>query len=292
MRASEPAPHPRQILLERGLSANRRLGQNFLASPLAFERILEAAALTPSHAVLEIGTGLGRLTGMLAERAGHVVSVEIDRALHDIAFDRLAGRGNVTLLCADFLAGKHRINPEVADAFRAALPGRTGKVVSNLPYSISSPAVINLAWWEVPLAEIDVMVQTEVAERLCAQPGGAAYGPLTVFAAYRARVEELLRVPATAFWPRPEVSSRFVRLTPQPPSPRARDEAVFAEVVRKLFQNRRKTLGRGLRMGWGDGAAREVVERLGLDPTGRAERMGVADFVRVADVLAETGSRA
>ena len=281
-----PSAHPRDILRKRGLYASRRLGQSFLVSAEAMGKVVEAARLGPEDVVLEIGTGLGRLTQLLAAGAAAVVSVEIDAGLYQVAVERLAGRDNVTLLHCDFLAGKHKINPGVTEAVQQTAGGRPVKVVSNLPYQISSPAMVNLLQWEAPLAELDVMLQVEVAQRLTALPGTGEYGPVTVLASHRARTEILFRIPPSAFWPMPAVSSCFVRLTPDPQLPQARSYACFAEVVNKLFQNRRKTLSRALRIGWGRETAERTLAACRLDPNLRADNIPVAGFIRIADALA------
>ncbi|MDP6439822.1 MAG: 16S rRNA (adenine(1518)-N(6)/adenine(1519)-N(6))-dimethyltransferase RsmA [Candidatus Brocadiia bacterium] len=221
MSARQNSEHPKPILQRLGIRPRRRLGQNFLISDQLLDRIVELAGVGPEDAVLEIGTGLGRLTARLADRARAVVSVEIDPGLYAAALDRLAGLENVTLVNADFLARKHLINPEVERALRQAAGDGPFKVVANLPYQISSPGIINLLEWEPQPAEIDVMLQAEVADRLTAGPGTPQYGPLTVFAAYWADVERLMKVPPSAFWPQPQVGSAFVRITPRTSKPEA-----------------------------------------------------------------------
>ena len=286
MAEMSPSPvHPRDLLRDRGLFARRSLGQNFLLSDKVAARIVEEARVGPGDVVLEIGTGLGNLTGRLAAKARAVITVEIDRGLCEIAAERLAGCPNVKLLCADFLESKHRINPAVTEAVRSAGGGRPVKVVSNLPYQISSPAIVNMLEWETPVAEMDVMLQREVVERLMASAGTAQYGPLTVFVTCLAEVERLFSLPPNAFWPRPAVWSDFVRIVPRPPRLRAHDYRTFSEVVNKLFQSRRKTLARALEQGWGRESARKVLDTLGLDRAQRPERLSLEDFIRIADVL-------
>ena len=290
MSPDHASEHPRDILHSHGLRARRSAGQNFLLSPKVAARIVQEARVGPQDVVLEIGTGLGQLTVPLAQAAHAVVSVEIDRGFCEIARERLEALSNVVLLCADFLASKHCINPAVSEAVLPLTQGHPLKVVSNLPFQISSPALINLLEWEVA-AEMDVMLQKEVVERLTAHPGAAAYGPLTVFTAYWAQVEEVFSLPPTAFWPQPAVSSAFVRLTPRAPCPRAENYQVFSEAVRKLFQSRRKTLRRALEQGWGRPSAQLVMSALPLDRTVRPDRLAVEDFVRIGDVLAAERER-
>jgi len=281
--------HPRQLLSAFGLRAKEGIGQNFLVSDRALDRIVTLAGVDSGDVVLEIGTGLGRLTERLARRAGRVVSVEIDAGLARAAGGRLAGFENVCLLCCDFLQGKHRINATVTGAVQQALGGAVGsfKVVSNLPYCISSPALVCLLEWEVPPRAVYVMVQSEVAERLIAPPGSREYGPLTVFVQYRADVERLFTLPPGAFWPPPKVSSSFIRLVPSAPHPVAADYELFREVVNVLFQNRRKTLRHALHIGWADATAHRILQGTNLPQQVRPEELAVEDFVSIANLLAD-----
>lgn len=282
--------HPKDILSAWGLSARRRLGQNFLISPELLDRIVELSEVGPGDVALEIGTGLGRLTARLSARAAFVVSVEIDDRLCEVARDRLAGVENVDLINADFLAGKHVIAPAVAHAVARAAEGRPLKVVANLPYKISSPAIINLLEWAPQPAALCVMLQAEVVERLRARPGTRQYGPLTVFAAYWADVEKLLKAPPSAFWPQPRVSSALVRLTARPPAPAAHSYELFGRVVMGLLQNRRKSLGRALDMNWGRRRAEAVIAELGLDGSRRPDSLTPGEFIAIANALHDAGA--
>jgi 16S rRNA (adenine1518-N6/adenine1519-N6)-dimethyltransferase len=276
--------HPRDVLREHGLAARKRLGQNFLLSSAALDRIVEAAGVGPQNVVLEVGTGLGNLTARLAQQAGHVVTVEVDRGLAEIAAVGLRSFTNVTLLRCDFLAGKHGINPLVTRAVRAAQadPPLPVKAVSNLPYSISSPAIVNLLEWEVEVGEMCLMLQKEVAARLTAGPGSKDYGPLTVYVNYWATAAALFSLPPQAFWPQPEVSSTLVRIVRRADRRMTEAYAAFALAVRKLFAARRKTLAHALRSAWGAQRAQEVIQELGLDPRRRPEDLSTDDFEAIA----------
>jgi len=279
--------HPRDVLRRRGLAANRRRGQSFLVSAKIMDRIVEEAQVAPDDVVLEIGTGLGRLTERLASRAHCVVSVEIDKGLCKVAAQRLSGAGNVQLLHADFLAAKHEINPLVTEAVREAAGGQPIKVVSNLPYQISSPAVLNLLEWEVPVREINVMLQADLVARFGGAAGSPEYGPATVVAAYWADLAVLFDVPASAFWPAPSVTSQFVRFVKHGRGPHAKSYPAFVEVVSKLFQQRRKILARALALGWDKAVAQAALSRTGFDGKMRSGTLSVAEFVRLADTLDE-----
>ena len=286
----EAAPrdaHPREILLGHGLRPRKGFGQNFLVAGADLDRVADAAELGPDDVALEVGTGLGHLTARLAARAGFVVSVEVDRGLHRVASERLRGLGNVALLCADFLASKHRIAPEVTEAVREALSRRPGplKVVSNLPYNISSPAVVNLLEWELPVSAMWLTVQKEVAERLTAAPGTAQYGPLTVVVDYWATVQPVFRLPPQAFWPMPEVSSVLVAVARRPERVRTEGYEAFTKAVRRLFGGRRKTLGTLVRAGWGASAVDAVRDGLGLDLRARPQTLTTAQFEAIARTI-------
>ena len=285
-------PHPRRVLEAHGLRARRALGQNFLVAAADFDRIVEVAGVRADEAVLEIGPGLGALTARLAARATRVVAVELDRGLHAVAAETLRAFGNVDLLAGDFLAGKHAINPDVTRAARAACAptGRPLKVVSNLPYSISSPAIVCLLEWEVPVGEMYLMLQEEVARRVTASPGGRDYGPLTVTVSYWAGAEVLFTLGRGAFWPAPQVRSALVRIARRP-AVDAGDYAAFSALTARLFGQRRKTLGHTLRGGWGAERARAALESLGVAETARVETLSVDQLRALAQALGRPSGR-
>jgi len=276
--------HPRDVLREHGIRPSKRLGQSFLVAAADLDRIVREARVSPEDVVLEIGTGLGTLTARIAANARRVVSVEIDGRLLSIAAERLRECPNVSLLRCDFLAAKHRINATVTNAMKDALSkgGRRAAVVSNLPYSISSPAIVNVLEWEVPAAFMCLTVQKEVADRLAARPGQREYGALTVLVDYWATVERLFNLPRRAFWPMPEVSSTVVRITRRLDRRPTSQYATFTAVVRRLFGSRRKTLGRILRSAWGDEAVLRVMETLQMEARTRVEDLDTADLEAIA----------
>ncbi len=277
-------PHPRRVLEAHGLRARRGFGQNFLVAAADFDRIVEAAEVRADEAVLEIGPGLGALTARLAARARRVVAVEVDRGLHAVAAETLHAFDNVDLLLGDFLAGKHSINPEVTRAARAAVAAtdRPLKVVSNLPYSISSPAIVCLLEWEVPVGEMFLMLQEEVARRATASPGGREYGPLTVTVGYWAEAEVLFTLGSGAFWPAPQVRSALVRIARKPGRADADEYAAFSTLVARLFSQRRKTLARTLREGWGRERALAALESVGIPQKARVEELSVEQLRALA----------
>lgn len=263
-------------------SRRRALGQHFLADAAVAARIAEAVGATADDLVCEIGAGQGALTGRLAARAGRVVALELDPALHA----RLAAGAGRWPTLEVHLADARTFAYEALRARRPAPAGRL-LVVGNLPYSASKPILHRL--WEARAA-IDaatLMLQREVAERLVASPGGKAYGALSVFWQMWADVALLFRVPPEAFRPPPAVDSAVVQATfrPAPRVPLA-DPAGFARVVKAGFAQRRKTLANALRGAFPRLGPDGVAARLagaGLDGRRRAETLGLHEFARLAE---------
>ncbi len=247
--------------------ARRRFGQNFLVDPGAIAAIVAAVDPRPGDTVVEIGPGLGALTGPLARAAGELHVIELDRDLASTLPARLPGaalnihQGDV--LRFDF----DRLPPPL-------------RVVGNLPYNISSPILLRLVDIADRLRDAHVMLQREVALRIAADPGTGDYGRLSVVLQYRFEVEHLFDLGPHAFRPAPKVHSSVVRLQPRPATrPRARDEHAFSRVVQAAFSQRRKMLRNTLR-GLFDEAR---LAALGVDPAARAETLEVSDFIRLAD---------
>ncbi|HEY8552395.1 MAG TPA: 16S rRNA (adenine(1518)-N(6)/adenine(1519)-N(6))-dimethyltransferase RsmA [Thermaerobacter sp.] len=287
--------------LERyGVRPSRRLGQNFLVDEGWAERIVAAAEPGPEDLVLEVGPGLGALTERLVRRAGRVVAVEVDRRLADALRHRLGPLANLELVVADVL------HVDLADLTAAATDGAAGgdprgagpwtrvKLVSNLPYAITSPFLVRWLTAPVRWERAVLTLQAEVVERLVASPGTAAYGALTVFVAYHARVERLGTVPAGAFWPRPEVDSAVVRLWPhrRPPVTVADPAALFA-LVRAAFGRRRKRLANALAAhpAVGRQEAEAACRAAGIDPGARPEDVDLEGFARLANHLFPSPAR-
>jgi 16S rRNA (adenine1518-N6/adenine1519-N6)-dimethyltransferase len=250
----------RKELSGRNLRPATGLGQHFLIDGNLLRLMVEEAAVVAGDLVLEVGCGTGSLTQLLAARAGHVIAVEVDERLLDIAREALRGCPNVTFWQGDVLARKHALAPQLADLISQQLgehPDRCFKMVSDLPYQVATPVIMNLLESELAPELMLVTVQRELAEKLTAQPGTRPYGAVTVKVAVRAEAKVLRLLRPSVFWPRPAVESAFVRL-------RRREEPLvspteypgFARLVDTLFRHRRKTLGRGLailgrELGWG-----------------------------------------
>jgi len=259
-------------MMATGLGKHRprkRYGQNFLVDRGVVAKILDSIDPKPDDRVVEIGPGLGILTEPLLERLPSLDVVEIDRDL-------------AATLAERFPPKRLRIHVGDALAFDFCALGSNLRVVGNLPYNISTPLLFHLAASAHCVLDCHFMLQREVVQRMAAEPGSKEYGRLTVMLQYRFRVEKLLRVPAGAFNPAPQVESAFVRLIPHRQLPScAADENLFAELVRAAFTQRRKTLRNALR----DHASADELSGLGIDPGLRPERLSVAEFVRIANAV-------
>jgi 16S rRNA (adenine1518-N6/adenine1519-N6)-dimethyltransferase len=279
--------NPAARLREMGLSPRKRYGQHFLLSDDVFGRMVAAAGLGRQDCALEVGAGPGFTTRLLAQAAGHVIAVEIDAELAVLARRTLEGAGNVTLVEGDVLASKSVLAPAVEAALaRASAAGLSLKLVANLPYNVSAPLIVLCLENPLGFEGLWVMVQHEVARRLAAAPGTSDYGPLSVFARLWADVRILERVPPSAFWPRPEVESATVELLRRPERARAvEDYATFSEVVRAVLGHRRKTARRALSAHLARDLADAALEGAGVDPSRRADRVTLDEFIRLAGAL-------
>ena len=254
-----------------GHRPRKRFGQNFLADPHYVRKIVDAVDPKPGDNLVEIGPGLGALTGALIARAGRIAAIEIDR---DLA-SRLRER---------FPPDRLTLHEMDALAFDFATLGDALRVVGNLPYNISSPLLFHLASYESRLRDIHVMLQREVVARMTAVPGTPDYGRLSVMLQVRFRVTRLFTVPAGAFRPAPKVESAVVRLMPlREQRPCIADEALFARIVAAAFGQRRKTLRNTLAAL----ASEAQLRAAGIDSSLRGEALAVADFVLLANSLAE-----
>jgi len=291
----------RELAGRLGVRPSKRLGQNFVIEPGTVRRIAALAALEPDEVALEVGPGLGSLTLALLEAgASRVVAVEIDRGLAGelprtmaVRAPKLADR--VAVITADALRiGEPDLSAASATVPGATVPGATVRaapsavLVANLPYNVAVPVLLHLLAALPSLARGLVMVQAEVADRMCAAPGSRVYGTPSVKLAWYAAARAAGTVPRTVFWPVPNVDSRLVAFTRHdPPATEASREEVFA-VVDAAFRQRRKTLRAAL-SGWA-GSAAEAERRLraaGIDPGLRGESLGVAEFARLAAVHPE-----
>lgn len=276
----------RAILERYGLNAKKSLGQNFLTRPQILKDIVAAADISEEDDVIEVGPGIGALTEQLARHAHHVLAFEIDENLLDVLDETLDPYKNVTIINADIL--KVNLPKVVAEN----LDGKhTLKVVANLPYYITTPILKGLLQSTLPLDQIVVMMQKEVADRLNAVPGTKPYGSLSVAVQLDLNVNIEFDVLKEAFMPRPKVDSAIVKLTHREPrkvQPYSKD--AFYKTVHGCFAHRRKTLWNNLMGIYGkeeDTKARlmAVLEKLDIKPGVRPERLTVDDFVRLTNEL-------
>ena len=264
----------------------KKFGQNFLIDTHVLEKIISAAGITKNDCVLEIGPGIGTMTQYLAENAGHVVAVEIDWNLIPILKETLADYDNVTVINEDIL----RVDIKaLAEEYNG---GKPIKVVANLPYYITTPIIMGLFESGVPIDNITVMVQKEVADRMKEGPGSKDYGALSLAVQYYAEPEIVANVPPNCFIPRPNVGSAVIRLTRHKEMPvEVKDPALMFKIIRASFNQRRKTLQNGL------GNASELpytkeqiaaaIAEMGLTPTIRGEALSLAQFAQLSDILGE-----
>lgn len=237
----------KQIFSRWGITPNKRFGQNFLIDQNILLRIPDMADLNENDVVLEIGTGTGGLTRLLAACAKQVFTVEVDKKLYELSSDILKLYKNVTLVHADILKTKHEINPEIPSLIRNWLKEHNQshiKVVSNLPYNISTPVIVNLLEGDLPISLMVLMLQNEITERLMAVPGTREYGVLSIITWLFSEVQVMKKLSPESFWPRPDVHSALVkiRVNREKFAGRITDYHFFKKIVYAIYTSRRKTL--------------------------------------------------
>ena len=272
------------VLQKYHFNFQKKFGQNFLIDTTVLDRIISSAKITKEDCVLEIGPGIGTMTQYLAERAGSVVAVEIDKALIPILEETLQDYDNVTVINDDIL--KVDINRLVEEKNG----GRPIKVVANLPYYITTPIIMGLFESHVPLESITVMVQKEVADRMQVGPGTKDYGALSLAVQYYAEPYIVANVPPNCFIPRPAVGSAVIRLTRYQEKPvKVNDSAFMFKIIRASFNQRRKTLQNGLYNSSELRIPKEktvaALEEMGLTPTIRGEKLSLEEFAKLSDIL-------
>ena len=292
----------RQLLADAALRPQKQFGQNFLIDQNLMAKILELADVQPDQTVLEVGPGTGALTEELLDRAKAVVAVEIDHGLAALLRDRLADRPGLTLLETDVLARKHQLAPEVL----AALPP-TAALVANLPYSIATPliALCLQASHAATVAEkttekpgdgttferLTFTVQREVADRLAAGSGSKAYGPISAVIALLGEITLGPVVPAEAFWPRPNVASRIVRIDFAPAAAAdLADAATLGQLLTCAFTQRRKQVRSLLRrkgLPWPAAALNAALDAARIDLSARPDHITPAQYQQAANALAD-----
>jgi 16S rRNA (adenine1518-N6/adenine1519-N6)-dimethyltransferase len=278
----------KQIFSQRGITPNKRFGQNFLIDQNTLLSIPDIAELTEDDVVLEIGAGTGGLTRLLAERSRHVFTVEVDRKLFEMASDILKLYKNVTLINADILKTKHELNPDVPSIILNWLKDHNQagiKVVSNLPYNISTPVIVNLLEGNLPIELMVLMLQKEITERMAAMPGTREYGILSIITRLFSEVAVVKTLPPEVFWPRPDVYSALVKISVhrEKYAGMITDYPFFRKVVHAIFTSRRKTLLNSLEQLKLPNVSREclrkVIESMQLDDRVRGEVLTIDQLI-------------
>ena len=266
-----------------GLTFRKEFGQNFLTDNTTVENIAGACSNGDVKTVLEIGAGCGSLTHELALRYENVVAVEIDRGLIPLLKYTLGEHRNVEIVNADVT--KTDLGEVLGDAFEKGGVA----VCANLPYYITTPILLQLLESGLPFRHITVMVQSEVADRLCAAPGSAAYGSITAYLSYYGTCTRLFEVPRTKFLPPPKVDSSVVRIDLYGDRPiKPKDEKLFFRVIRAAFEQRRKTLPNALSAGIGEVSKSVIsgcIEKSGFALNVRGETLSAADFAAISDSI-------
>ena len=274
-----------EIIQKYNFNFQKKFGQNFLIDSHVLNKIIAGAQVTKEDMVLEIGPGIGTMTQYLAEAARQVVAVEIDRNLIPVLKETLGDYDNVTVINEDILkldlAG-------LADAYNG---GKPIKVVANLPYYITTPIIMGLFESHVPVDNVTVMVQKEVAKRMEARPGGKDYGALSVAVQYYAQPYIVANVPCNCFMPRPNVDSAVIRLTcHEKPPVDTPDEHLMFRIVRAAFNQRRKTLVNAINnspeLSMDKVQVQEALAAMGLSATVRGEALSLDQFAKLSELLA------
>lgn len=275
-----------EVLQKYDFTFQKKFGQNFLIDTHVLDKIISAAHITKEDMVLEIGPGIGTMTQYLAEAAGKVIAVEIDKNLIPILSDTLSEYQNVRIINEDVLKLDLR---KLADEENG---GKAIKVVANLPYYITTPIIMGLFENHVPVESITVMVQKEVADRMQTGPGSKDYGALSLAVQYYAEPYIVANVPPNCFMPRPKVGSAVIRLTRHKEPPvEVKDEKLMFDIIRASFNQRRKTLANGLNNSDKITCSKEIIteaiEKLGKGPSVRGEALCLQEFASLSNDIFE-----
>ncbi|EFU43527.1 dimethyladenosine transferase [Paenibacillus vortex V453] len=275
----------KEIISRHGFSFKKSLGQNFLIDQNILYKIVEAAGLDEDKGALEIGPGIGALTEKLAQTAGTVTAIEIDQRLIPILREVLEPYENVKVHHGDVL------KVDLHELFQQDFGGVSKvSVVANLPYYVTTPILMKLLEEKLPLENIVVMIQKEVAERMAAAPGSKDYGSLSIAVQYYSEPKLVCIVPHTVFIPQPNVASAVIRLAVREEPPvSVEDEGFFFEVVQASFAQRRKTIANNLKSRFFAGEGRERLEQLlqeaGIVPSRRGETLSIEEYAKLSNVL-------
>lgn len=270
------------LLARHGFRFSKSMGQNFLIEDWVPRDISEASGAAPGVGVIEVGPGIGPLTRELSLRADKVVSIELDRSLLPILAETLSDRPNAEIFPGDVL------KTDLPGLVAEKLAGLSPIACANLPYNITTPAITALIEAGC-FQSITVMIQREVARRICAAPGTGDYGAFSVYCQYHTKPEILFDVPPSCFIPAPKVTSSVLHMVPQTPPAEVDDPKHFFRVVRAAFAQRRKTLLNSLSSSLGDGTSKEAIANAiaacGLPENIRGERLSISDFAALSKAL-------
>lgn len=268
------------LLARHGFHFSKAKGQNFLTQSWVPQNIVLESGVDETCGVLEVGPGIGPLTQQLCRYAKKVVAVELDRTLQPVLAETMAGNENLEIIFGDIL------KTDIAKLVQEEFSGLRPMACANLPYYITTPVLAALLESRA-FEAVTVMVQKEVAQRICAEPGTAAYSAFSIYVQYHAKAEILFDVPADCFVPRPKVDSAVLKLVPlDKPAVETKDEKLFFSLVRAAFNMRRKTLVNALGPVLGSSMSKEeitaLVEAAGLDARVRGERLSLAEYAKLS----------
>ena len=278
-----------------GIQPQTKFGQNFLVDLNLVELIAKTADLGPRDVVLEVGTGLGSLTNLLAASAGHVITVEIDQHLIPLAKSEFADHENVTLLEQDALKSKNQLHPDVISTIQEKVAGISGgrlKLVANLPYNVATPIISNLLDLDPWPVRMVTTIQKELALRITAEPKTKDYSALSIWIQSQCKCELVRVMPPGVFWPRPKVESAILDIQPQKlMRKRLKSPEQFHQLVRNIFTHRRKFLRSALLSAIAPKQEKQVIdeilEEFGADGQVRAETLSPSRFIELADIVAK-----
>ncbi len=282
----------RQLLESAGVRPNKRFGQHFLVDMNLMRLLVDSAEIQKSDVVLEIGCGTGSLTSVLAEKAGWIIAVELDRNLIQIAKKQLEKVENVDFINCDILENKKTINYTVKKALNHALENHCGRLllVANLPYNVASPVILNLITGPIIADRMYVTVQKEVADRMVAVPGTRNYGILSIFLGVTGTVKAIRRLKPAVFWPQPKVDSAMVGFTrDQKKAGRIENMELFGKIVSFFMGHRRKTLLSCSKLAH-DGLTKaynwpEIFEKCSVNPNYRPDQLCPEEYLALAQYM-------